>query len=270
MALAQTRQLQPEPPRGILGTGAPPAPGRHVRYLPSDDLAEYIEHFWVVEWNLPRRMRHRVATLPHPSVHITIGPRQASLNGVHHGRFSRYLTGTSWVFGIKFHPGGFHPFLGRPVSSISDQVIPLGRFTPLGPALRSAVRQHQGDEARAEAVEAMLRATKPAPDPRVLEVRELVARIRRDSAIRRVDDILQGTGLGKRALQRLFERYVGVNPKWVIQRYRLHEAAERLAAGAIQGSRLAAELGYADQAHFIRDFKQVVGVAPGRYMRNIR
>jgi AraC-like DNA-binding protein len=63
-----------------------------------------------------------------------------------------------------------------------------------------------------------------------------------------------------RSLQRLFRKYVGVSPKWVIRRYRLHEAAERL-----KGSRppplaeLATSLGYADQAHFAREFKQVTG-----------
>ena len=60
--------------------------------------------------------------------------------------------------------------------------------------------------------------------------------------------------------QRLFVRYVGASPKWMIQRYRLQEAAERLAregAGAL--SRLACELGYADHTHFMRDFRGIFG-----------
>ena len=73
-----------------------------------------------------------------------------------------------------------------------------------------------------------------------------------------------------RQLQRLFKEYVGVSPKWVIQRYRLFDAAERIAAGTIvKGADLALELGYADQAHFIRDFK-TVGRSPADYARSIR
>jgi AraC-like DNA-binding protein len=77
--------------------------------------------------------------------------------------------------------------------------------------------------------------------------------------------------MNKRTLQRLFAKYVGVSPKWVIQRYRLHEAAEQLAAGSSIGqAALAADLGYSDQAHFVRDFKSVVGMTPLAYARQAR
>jgi AraC-like DNA-binding protein len=75
--------------------------------------------------------------------------------------------------------------------------------------------------------------------------------------------------LTTRTLQRLFATYVGVSPKWVIQRYRLHEAAEQLAADpSINQASLAAELGYSDQAHFVRDFKRIVGMTPAAYAKN--
>jgi AraC-like DNA-binding protein len=71
---------------------------------------------------------------------------------------------------------------------------------------------------------------------------------------------------GVRRLQRLFADYVGVGPKWVIRRYRLHEITERMAAGGrIDWLRLALQLGYADQAHLSRDFTAIVGETPTRY-----
>ena len=77
--------------------------------------------------------------------------------------------------------------------------------------------------------------------------------------------------LSVRKLERLFSAFVGVGPKWVIQRYRLHEAAERIAADAtLDGATLAFELGYADQAHFIRDFRRLVGKSPAEYSRAFR
>ena len=71
----------------------------------------------------------------------------------------------------------------------------------------------------------------------------------------------------KRQMERLFREHVGATPKWVIQRYRLIEGAERLATGVEDFAGLALDLGYADQAHFIRDFKKIVGRAPGRFAR---
>jgi AraC-like DNA-binding protein len=53
-----------------------------------------------------------------------------------------------------------------------------------------------------------------------------------------------------------------------MKRYRMHEAAQRIAAGESDGgARLALDLGYFDQAHFIRDFTEQVGRSPGVYAR---
>ena len=84
--------------------------------------------------------------------------------------------------------------------------------------------------------------------------------------MRRVDDFARAEGLSVRALQRLFSTYVGVSPKWVILRYRIHEALERAGTRTgIDWAALAAELGYADQAHLVRDFTATVGVPPTAY-----
>lgn len=110
----------------------------------------------------------------------------------------------------------------------------------------------------------------PAPDERAELAGCIVARAAADREITRVEHLVRESGIGARALQRLFADYVGVSPKWVIQRYRLHEAAERIAAGAVRDwAALALDLGYADQAHFIRDFRHWVGCSPGEYSREL-
>ena len=87
-----------------------------------------------------------------------------------------------------------------------------------------------------------------------------------DPAVVRVDELAARHAMSPRTLQRLFRRYVGVSPKWVLQRYRLHEAAERIAEGRDgDWAATALELGYFDQAHFIRDFKALVGASPAQY-----
>ena len=75
-----------------------------------------------------------------------------------------------------------------------------------------------------------------------------------------------GSACGSRTLQRLFARYVGVSPKWVLRRYRLHEAAAALAREQDRPwAEVAAELGYFDQSHFIRDFTAAIGLTPVAY-----
>jgi len=89
-----------------------------------------------------------------------------------------------------------------------------------------------------------------------------------DRSMVRVVQVEAASGLGTRSLQRLFARYVGVSPKWVLARYRMHDVVTDLDAG-YGGSLadLAAKYGWFDQAHFTREFTDLVGVPPGAYQR---
>jgi methylphosphotriester-DNA--protein-cysteine methyltransferase len=69
-----------------------------------------------------------------------------------------------------------------------------------------------------------------------------------------------------RSLQRVFRTYVGVGPKWIIRLYRIKEAAARIEDGNVTTwADLALRLGYADQAHFVDDFRRIIGRPPARY-----
>jgi transcriptional regulator GlxA family with amidase domain len=121
-----------------------------------------------------------------------------------------------------------------------------------------------------ERAEQFLRARLPPRDDTVARVQRLIASIAENPELTTVDALVASCGLGKRALQRLFSQYVGVGPKWVIRRFRLHEAAEQLEHGRAPNlAALAASLGYFDQAHFIKDFKALVGKAPADYVRSL-
>ena len=114
--------------------------------------------------------------------------------------------------------------------------------------------------------EALLCSFLPSRDPVAEQVADMVACITADPALRRVDELAAASGLTARSLQRLFADYVGVSPKWVMRRARLHEAAERADSGEqVDWAELAASLGYADQAHLTRDFTATIGVPPTRY-----
>jgi AraC-like DNA-binding protein len=126
-----------------------------------------------------------------------------------------------------------------------------------------------GDEADARMIgyaEALLCSALPEPDPLAEQAASLVALVVANPALRRVDELAAAAGLSVRSLQRLFADYVGVNPKWVMRRARLHEAADQASSGApVDWAALAADLGYADQAHLTRDFTVTIGVSPARY-----
>ena len=260
-----------EPPRGVLKTEGPEQPYRHRRYHASPDLDPFVEHYWSVDWDLRGRPSQRVETLPHPSVHMTFECDQKSeIRGPSLAKFARFLEGKERVFAVKFRPGGFYPFVRVYVSRFADVVMSIKDvFGPEGLDLDRAVLKSDDDAPCIAAVETFFRARRPRADENAKRASEIVYAIARERGILKVQDLVDRYEMDKRTLQRLFARYVGVSPKWVIQRYRLHEAAEQLATSAIIGqSELALALGYSDQAHFIRDFKAIVGVSPAAYARH--
>jgi AraC-like DNA-binding protein len=256
-------------PRGVLNSRRSLPNVWHARYEPSADLAGFVEHYWTVEWDLTET--RVVETLPHPSVHIVLEPQLAQLAGVSTAKFRRTLEGKSRVLGVKFRPGGFHAFAARPVSNFRNQVLELSDV--LGPGARNLdqrVLMHTNHQAAIGAVELYLRSLQPAADELAELSARIVDRIALDRGVIKVDQVGRLFGIGVRRLQRLFDEYVGVAPKWVIQRYRLHEAAERIAlAQQPVWADIALDLGYADQAHFIRDFKRLVGTSPAQYLRSL-
>ena len=206
--------MEPEPgkPRGVLS----PRPGRrfrHARYPPSGDLAFFVEHHWSVRWDLRDEGPRLAETLPHPCVHLVVEEGRSGVVGVMRGRFSRPLAGEGRVFGVKFRPGAFHPFWGSPVSGLTDRRIGLREaFGDDGAALEEAILPLGDDGARVGVAEAFLRGRLPKRDPNVAMAARVAGLIAADRSVTRVEEVAARSGLGKRTLQRLFGRYVGVGP----------------------------------------------------------
>lgn len=119
--------------------------------------------------------------------------------------------------------------------------------------------------------ENFLRAHLPEPDETVEFIHRIVERMMNDKSIMKVKQIADACSLNMRTLQRLFNQYVGISPKWIIKRYRMHEAVEQMNEGrAVDWIQLALDLGYYDQAHFIKDFTALVGYSPGKYLQGVR
>lgn len=245
---------------------------RFRRREPAPALRPYLEHYWLIDWDLDQPYAAHV--VPHPSVNLVLQRYEAGesareragyaeVAGIGLGLFTQKLTGRGRVCGVQFRPGGFRPF--APEHALSDLT---GRRIDAAEVLRTpppvgAVLDPADEDARVRALDACLLALDPRPDPQATLAMELVDRVRTDRSVRRVGQLARSAGLSPRTLQRLFSAYVGVGPKWVILRYRIHEALERAESEpAVDWARLAADLGYSDQAHLVRDFTATVGVPP--------
>jgi AraC-like DNA-binding protein len=258
--------------RGMLRRPLRAGKMRHARKRPAADLAEWIAHYWMIRWDLRGCEPQLAESVPHPNVHVIFEPAASVVAGVQTHMFKRTLEGQSQVFGVKFKPGGFRPFLGYAVSKLANRTVPVARiFGKDVQALQSIVLSDGSENEKVEAANAFFHQRMPEPDTTVALAAQLVEQILQDREIKTVDDLVERTSIGKRSLQRLFSEYVGVSPKWVIRRYRLHELIERFRPGGEPDwPQLALELGYFDQAHLINDFRSITGYSPTEYQKLIQ
>lgn len=253
--------------KAILNVAAAEGHYRLTRHLPSPALSDFVQRYWIIEWDLRGQPPFAQETVPYYCVNLVFEADGGRIWGIPRSKFRRELTGTGRVFGIKFTPAGFHPFARQPVSRFTDSAVPVVEIFGVEAAGLELLSLPDPCQMIALA-EHFLCQRQPADDPQVGFINRLIEYIAAHREITKVEDVAQISGVSKRGLQRLFNQYVGVSPKWVIRRCRLHEAVERLTQGEVNDwPQVALELGYFDQAHFIKDFKAVVGLTPAEYAR---
>lgn len=240
------------------------------RYYPPEQLASFIEHYWIVRWDLRDRQPYTAQVLPHPAVNLAFTRERGWITGVTTGKYAYDLTGEGVVLGIQFRPGAFRPFLGKAVSAITDRVLPATDIFPCaGDAFRKTLLAGQSNQEIVAGGNAML-GEMPAPDANIDLVNEIIAYVRDERSLLQVAAIAKRFNIAERTLQHLFANYVGVGLKWVIRRYRLMDAAERADnEGTCNWTDVAHDLGYSDQSHFTNDFTRIVGRPPTEYARHV-
>jgi AraC-like DNA-binding protein len=250
-------------------------------YQPASPLAEYIEI--IGHWR-SRGVGYRSRALPRGAVTVIfdVGQRQrldfyaadgttrltvppAFITGSHTASYVSNITADEPVMAVHFRPGGAFPFFGIPLNDLENAYVGVDqiwgrdgrelherlieassvatRFSLLEEFLVSrpglSVDGHPG-------IAAAMAAIEDNPSIRIAAIRDLV-------------------GMSTKRLIASFRAEVGLSPK-VYARVRRFQAALRLiSAGKVGGSRIAADVGYFDQAHFVRDFESFTGMTPTQY-----
>ncbi|MBW8870823.1 MAG: AraC family transcriptional regulator [Leifsonia sp.] len=254
------------PERTMPGLGD--APVTITRRAPGEAAAAFVRHYWMPRWQLPADGSLRQDVLEYPTANLVVEADSAALYRAQRGLTSRTLEGSGWAFGVLLNSGVARGWAGASVRTLPS-ALPVDRLPLAGTAgMVAAVRDRmaQGEESGAvDAFESWLSGlSEPDDDARLVD--RIVAEVEGDRSLLRVEQLAERFGLGIRHLQRLVAGHIGFGPKWLIQRYRLQEAAAALrSAEPPPLAALAAELGYADQAHFSREFVAVIGSTPGGY-----
>ncbi len=249
--------------RGVLYPARLPS---FTRIAPDAVETSVVVHFWVPEWDIAPGRASRQHVIAYPAANLVVTPEGVAAVGPTTRRSHRDLSGRGWAVGALLRPAAVPAIIGDPVELRDAQAAVDA------PELAADVADamSRGGEARAERASRILgewivrRTGEPGPD--ALLANELARLVDADPEVLHPRDLAARLGVSERTVSRLARRYVGISPAAMIRRRRLQEAAERLRADpAVPLAELAAELGYADQAHLSRDFRAVLGFTPSGY-----
>jgi AraC-like DNA-binding protein len=256
---------------GVVGRAGTTSLFDLTRRSPSAAAAEFVEHLWSVNWDLTGRPSHDSLVITFPAINVTrewgtdarrhgFALPATLVHGVVERVFTVTLSGRGAVVGARFRPGGFTARFGRDAGALTGQVLRADDDLFDG----SIVLDDDIDAATAQ-FDASIGAVQPA-DPTYTALTTLMQRIREDETLHRVEHVMVHSPWSTRTTQRVFRRYVGVPVKWVLCRYRLQQAALLIETDlSVDFADLAVRLGWYDQAHFINDFRSMLGCSPGEY-----
>jgi AraC-like DNA-binding protein len=255
-----------------------------IRYRPSAPLNSYVEMFWLshrdcageyTEHMLPSGSVQMIFALhqepiicfPGSSARDSLSWSRDIVHGPQWGYFKTAPKPGGTTVGIAFRAGMAGSILGFPITELTDcHVSVAALWGTRGHGLR----------------EQLLGAKSPKSVFRILET-ELIARSKRPLLIHpavanalafrpagwpsvRVADIQRDTGYSPRHFVALFREAVGLTPKHYYRIKRFTAVLQGLASSDPENlADLAASVGYSDQAHLTREFREFAGVTPTQY-----
>jgi AraC-like DNA-binding protein len=192
--------------------------------------------------------------------------------GLYDGYADVASTGRAHSMQVDFTPLGAHRFFAMPMRDLAGQTVALdgvGRFEELTSRLYEA----RGWAARFALLDRFVRqrlgAARAPSSPIAWAWRQLAASAGRV----RVGALAREIGWSRKHLAERFSIEVGARPKTAGRILRFAGARRSIDAGIRAGpmdwADLAADCGYADQAHLIREFRAMAGVTPADYVQDV-
>ena len=248
-------------------------------YRPVSALADHTEI--IGHWHADVGYRSRALPRGAITLIIDVGRRQqldffaadgrtrikvppAFLTGSHTASYVSEMAADEPAMAVHFRPGGAFPFLGVPLSDLENAHVGLDQiWGRAGIELHERLIDTPTMAAQFSILENFLLSRPWSSARRHPCVAAVLAAIEDNPSIR-MADIRDLVGMSTKRLIALFRAEVGLSPK-AYARIRRFQAALRLLGTGTAGARVAAEVGYFDQAHFVREFRSFTGMTPTQY-----
>lgn len=172
---------------------------------------------------------------------------------------------------IEFMPGGVSQFIRLNQDSVTDLQMPLEELNKtLEKDLKILIEAGGSLDEVIKALDTVLfKYFTFINQTQSNKVTPLLPYLRQNKGILTVKDLSEYTFYSPRHLNRLFNESLGINVKTYLRLLRINNAVKQINSSPKELTEIAQFLGYYDQAHFIHDFRAVVGVSPKAYRENM-
>lgn len=195
------------------------------------------------------------------------------------GPFVVYPTGRVDLLAIRFEPHGAAALLDN-MAAITDNWasladLPAARDLLLAlPVASTSQAEASGAAsatvaARLDAVATWARHFAAGTGHADVSVAAVVRQIVESRGAASIDAVAESQGVQLRTLQRRFLRQVGVSPKRLARIVRFHHVCLAWRRDPASLARVAADCGYCDESHLVRDFRAFVGEPPASFLRSL-
>ena len=169
------------------------------------------------------------------------------------------------VYNIRFKPEGINELFGIPASEFGNNSANTGDL--LGKSYQyffEAVREAKSFEDRINHTEQYLKKQLYNNTCNLRNYVQLASQIIREHNFNiSIDDLSDKVCISARQLEREFKKKIGVTPKMYMRISRINQVHSILSQNKyLNFADLSYQLGYSDQAHFVRDFKTFTGDPP--------
>lgn len=172
------------------------------------------------------------------------------------------------VVAVRFTPAGIASFVREHATELTDCRLDSSHFFSTTDLLR-LLQNAKDDSACLKHVIGFLRQSVNQSQMEKSQTARLASSyILKTGGEKDVKAVARKLGISIRTLELQFQRYLGVSPKCFSRIVKFQNAIQSLEERRDSWANLACDIGYFDQSHFIRDFKDFSGQSPSQYLSN--
>lgn len=250
---------------------------------PSRPIADFVERLWLHQGPVPQRALDWVLPCGREEILINLSDGELRcyhdsgrlngrtpgpiFSGLHRGSYLIDTRQQSAIMGVHFKPGGAWSLLGLPACELTDARVAMGDLVSETRQLMDQLMATACPDARLKILDAALVARRlKKGKPLHSAVAWASHQISQYPETVRIGHLADESGLSNKRFSELFHRQIGLNPKTFARLQRFQRTMTVVhASPAPDWCGLALTMGYADQAHLIRDFREFSGLTPASY-----